>query len=257
MSFSVFDRKPIDLHDGCYAWGAKTWDDEEKISLAVSNYCWCPMVFSDERRREKSFLFADWIGLDFDKGPSLKDMTRVFDEYECIIGTTKSHQKIKNPGTKNEEPACDRFRVVLKLEQRCTSVDDFKATTKFLVEKYKADIRAKDAARFFRPCKITFCSAGKCEYERQEIIKYIAPSKKEFHHVTNVSSGMLDNYAHNIMMNWKNNRDRSRNHASYVAALTLKQAGRSMDWAIGFIERRTDLDKLEIERTVKSAWGRQ
>lgn len=166
MSFSYFNR-PADLHDGCYTKDASECDDDSKLILAITRFCWCPGVFLWNHRLQENFLYADWIGLDFDSGPTLAEMTKTFSDMECIIGTTKNHQKWKK-----DEPPCDRFRVVLRLEHRCNDFRDYKATLADLIKEYDSDAAASDSSRFFRPCReVTYNTVGQAELYTQEIIE--------------------------------------------------------------------------------------
>jgi hypothetical protein len=247
MSFSVFAHKPTTLPDREYTWGMDRWDDDSKIIQAV-RYCWCPVVFAKPHRRKDNFLFADWIALDFDSGPSLAEITKAFATTKCVIGTTKSHQK-----PKSGNPPCDRFRAVIKLKDRCENMLDYEHTLRVLSKRYDADKKAVDAARYFRPCNVTFSSVG----NKFEIIKYLKVEqyigeRKRFFLAD--SARDLEVLAHNIILNPK--KYDGRNNATYIAAARLKESGKREVEAIEFIARRTDLPKEEIIMTVRSVWKR-
>jgi len=105
-----------------------------------------PTMWGEGRRLKIQFRFAEWIGLDFDAGMTLKEACEIFDKYLHVIGTTKSHQ-IDKGGI-----ICDRFRVFLKLEERCTNRNDYEHTLKLLIEKFRADKCADGSHRFFFKC---------------------------------------------------------------------------------------------------------
>ncbi len=65
-----------------------------------------------------------------------------------LIGTTASHQK-----EKKDKPACDRFRVVLKFEERITDLALYHHQLIKAENKYSVDPSCKDGARFFFPCQ--------------------------------------------------------------------------------------------------------
>lgn len=154
--------------------GYKEKSHEELCSLitkhAVSHCLW-----AKGKRKEVNFLVSDWLGLDFDENMSLAKALSLFKDYSHIIGTTKSHQKLKN------DVICDRFRVFLKFEKSCFKKDDFKETVKWWIYHHGADEKCKDAARFFWPCKdiisinengckIGFLDAKKIEERKQKQI---------------------------------------------------------------------------------------
>ena len=91
-------------------------------------------------------MWADNLVLDFDDGNmSLQEACTYFKDSHHFIATTKSHGILKK-GVK-----CDRFRVWLKLVQRCTDGARFVFNTKYLAKKLGADSQAIDLARKFLP----------------------------------------------------------------------------------------------------------
>ena len=105
-----------------------------------------PNVYEGGVRRGKNWLFADYLVLDFDDpGMGLQEACNYFKDMCHFIAITKSHGKIKK-GVK-----CDRFRVWLKLEQRCTDGAKYTFNTKHLAKKLNADSQAIDLARKFLP----------------------------------------------------------------------------------------------------------
>lgn len=133
-----------------YSKGWTVWptNDVRLIATALLRNATSPIVFNDGRRRRSEFAGADWIALDFDFGVSLAEITDTFCDHIHIIGTTKSHQIEKN-GT----PACDRFRLWLRVLQTITSAEVYESTVRYYCRKYEADPQAVDAARLFWPCR--------------------------------------------------------------------------------------------------------
>ncbi len=123
-------------------------DDVERIAIAMCGFVISPIAFRDGHRHGDNFLSANWIGLDFDEGPTLDEMTRLVCDVTHVIGTTKSHQIAKG-----KHPACDRFRVFLKLPRAITCAKEYKDILRFYVDRYESDTACIDAARFFWPCK--------------------------------------------------------------------------------------------------------
>lgn len=115
-----------------------------KITVAMTSPC----VWGSGVRKEAAFIYADWLGLDFDRGVRLQEIAHKMRATIHVIGTTKSHGK-----EKGAEPACDRFRVYVKLAERCASLAHFKFGARFVARSLGADLQAADAARMFMPCR--------------------------------------------------------------------------------------------------------
>jgi hypothetical protein len=126
---------------------------ENELAQFITQNAWTPASLSQNKRLISSFISADILGLDIDAGCSLEDALAIFKPYKHIIGTSKSHGKVKNAGTPSEQPACDRFRVVLFSQKRITTQKDYAATMTDLQKKFPfIDKQCKDSARFFHPC---------------------------------------------------------------------------------------------------------
>lgn len=133
----------------CYARGWQTYESSAlSLARALLKVPTSPITFRDGHRTEANFLSASWVGLDFDAGPSLDEIEQTFSDSIHVIGTTKSHRKAKG-----HYPACDRFRVWLKLEHTITTVVTYKATVRHLVKTYDADPACVGAAQMFWPCQ--------------------------------------------------------------------------------------------------------
>lgn len=144
----MIDISIIDLKDvgkvidtmGCFS-----LEDVAREALAVN---WAPAAFKKGGRRTIADLESiSLIVLDIDDGCSLDHAMGHFAPYAHVIMTSKSHQKEKNG------VVCDRFRVILRLEQPVVTDADFKATWYSLQEKFPfIDPACKDSSRFFYPC---------------------------------------------------------------------------------------------------------
>jgi len=112
-------------------------------------------TFRDNHRHLDSFQSASLIGLDIDNGEneeqmSLEEARHIFAPYKHIILTSRSHGKIKKPGTSSEQPAADRFRVILVLSKPITDLHTYYATWHALKEKFPVIDRAcKDPSRMW------------------------------------------------------------------------------------------------------------
>jgi len=124
-------------------------DDIKRIANGISQFVWSPIVWDGGWRGEMNFYAANWVALDFDDGEMTLD--EAINNYFCdrihIIGTTKSHQKPKKKAS-----ACDRFRVVIKLDKTIRDIRTFRHTMHLYTQKLPVDVQCKDGARFFFPC---------------------------------------------------------------------------------------------------------
>lgn len=114
-------------------------------------------------RNNESFQQIDLLVLDIDDGMTIEEAKIKFAEYSAIIGTSKSHQKIKNKGKSNEKAACDRFRVIIPLEGIIDKAEDYLETWLQAQKSWpQIDTACKDLARFYYPCKeIIWTNSGK------------------------------------------------------------------------------------------------
>jgi hypothetical protein len=123
-------------------------DSLETVARTVSRFAWSPCQWFGGHRLSENFGRANLFALDFDSGElSLKQALNVFCDSSHVIGLTKSHQREKNG------IICDRFRVILQLENETDDSELFASTVRFYARKWDADIKAADAARFFWPCR--------------------------------------------------------------------------------------------------------
>lgn len=126
---------------------SSTWEDLPKLFLTTN---WSPAVYENRARSLANYrgtpsLFA----YDIDDRLTLVEAQEKFKQYQCIIYTSRNHQKIKRPGTPAEKPACDRFRVVFALEEAITNDEDFKATWDAYADKYPLDPATRSSSMFF------------------------------------------------------------------------------------------------------------
>ncbi len=138
--------------------------EEELTKEIICQEGWSPSLFSFSKRSAASFVSSSVVGLDIDSGWSLEEALEAFSGYWYIVGTTRSHRQVKNPGTTSAQPALDRFRIILQLTKPVLSANEYKKIIRGVVEHFKvpADESAIDAARWFIPCKeiFSFCDTG-------------------------------------------------------------------------------------------------
>lgn len=123
--------------------------DFDQVPGIMTEWCWSPVQWTGGIRHQKHFNRAFFIALDFDDGEmSLAEAINTWCDCIHVIGTTRSHQVAKK-----EAPACDRFRVLLKLDRVVEDVESYRATVSHYVRIYGSDRACVDGARFFFPCK--------------------------------------------------------------------------------------------------------
>lgn len=123
-----------------------------ELSLLIHEHDWSPAIFKQNYRNNENFEQTEIFVLDVDDGLSLSDARTLFAPYAHIIATTRNHQK-----EKDGKPACDRYRVILRLSTPIKDRDTFYATFFDLFAAYPfIDDKCKDPARFFYKCTDVF-----------------------------------------------------------------------------------------------------
>lgn len=85
------------------------------VDLVKSKFNYSAGTFKDNYRNADNYLnYSDMIILDIDDGKTIEEARNIFEPFDYIIATTKSHQKEKNG------VVCDRFRVLLPTEKPIT-----------------------------------------------------------------------------------------------------------------------------------------
>ncbi|POB13869.1 primase-helicase family protein [Halobacteriovorax sp. DA5] len=147
------------------------FDDLKQI---ITTKQWSHGQFANDHRSKSNFLSTDFIVLDFDEGMTLADAIKEFQDFNCLIGTTQSHQV-----PKNGNPSCDRFRVVLELSQRIHDAEIYENLYEEFLNRYpQADHLAKDAAKTWRPCKEIIYENENGELIEVDLAKLATPSAK-------------------------------------------------------------------------------
>jgi len=111
------DRQHVGQH---WAKGFKTLEERgiEDIASAILKYAWSGIVWKDGTRLKANFLFSDYCVLDIDDELheySLEQAKQDYCDMVHVIGTTRSHRKLKN------NTVCDRYRIVTPWDRR---IDD-------------------------------------------------------------------------------------------------------------------------------------
>lgn len=127
----------------------------QELAEFITNNDWSPFVYQTEhedqdgtfKRNRKSFCAADIFALDIDDGLSLVDAINIIKQngLAAIIAPSRSHQKVKG-----EKPACDRYRIIFKLNESIYTESQVKSVFFALKKLFpSADDACKDAARLY------------------------------------------------------------------------------------------------------------
>ena len=242
---------------------AKNWrgvnaSSASEVAKIVSTYVASNCLWANGIRNKKNFRLAEWLGLDFDEGMELNEGLKIFEPYLHVIGTTRRHQKEKNG------VICDRFRVFLKLSERCINKNDIELTTKKWVKSHGADEQCVDAGRMFMPCTkiISVKFHGKtvpvedsAEHERRyrEYAERKARQYKQFYRDVKAIPGWV-----NSVLKFGTND--SRNTTAYKIACDLSKTGYTEEEIIIMImssqvplSKPSEFTEAECRKAVQSA----
>ena len=120
------------------------------VDLVKSKFNYSAGTFKDNYRNADNYLnYSDMIILDIDDGKSIDEARIIFEPFDYIIATTKSHQKEKNG------KICDRFRVILPTEKpiNLNKTDYSKMMNEVFKDYPFVDTVCKDSSRFYFPAK--------------------------------------------------------------------------------------------------------
>lgn len=208
----------------------------------ILKYAWSPCVWDGNIRAKSRFAFSDFCALDFDDGKwNIQDAASMLTQNNLcgFVGTTKSHGVDKGGVT------CDRFRIVMPWASRITCAKTYEQNMARLVEHMPADRAAKDAARFFWACTaVVFYRPGvKLDWVP---LKTALPKYRELTKHRIVPPGILTKLRATGAGN--------RNNMVYWTAKRLKECGLSVDEAEKVIADNIALDRVELARSVLSAF---
>lgn len=161
----------------------------KEFANIITTKVWSPILWEDGRRAKFFFKSCQFYALDFDSGEmTIDECKQMVEDYGLwhVIGTTKSHQIEKVSKSGKTEPACDRFRLILKANDSVHLRELYEYNMKLMTSYFPIDPSCTDAARYFWPCtKIVAMGGGRkipwLEYDDDYIpedIKYERRSQK-------------------------------------------------------------------------------
>lgn len=116
---------------------------------------WCPGIFRDGIRTVENFIESHCLYGDVDNTDdhvcTIEQFKEKFGDYNYIICTSKSHQKVKITGKdKKEYPALDRYHFIFPLDNPITDPYFLQDSLRAIIQKNPfCDKAVNDAARFF------------------------------------------------------------------------------------------------------------
>lgn len=139
-------RISISTHEA-YDYQPKMVTMDKLCDVVKSKYFYSATLYKNNHRRiENALPGQDLIILDFDDGMEIEDAKQIFGVYDCIIATTKSHQKPKNGITS------DRFRVILRVDYPIElNPQEYSKLLEEIIRTYGADKACKDISRKWSP----------------------------------------------------------------------------------------------------------
>ena len=236
--------------------------ESEKIMPYLTRRVWSPCIWRGGRRKEQNFIVAEWGALDFDDGKyTLAQAKEDWNGRIHVVGTTKSHQISKS----GKEP-CDRFRILFPWEAPIRDVRLYRYNMRGLIEKFGADEKCIDGARFYWPCsEIVSLSANglpvpvksnvdprfEVPQTRESYIKQLQYQRESY-------NDGLPPYIHRFLYHGQLFGDRqSRNVCCYTSARFLLEIGWSRHRVLSALLdtpiSREDFTEREIRTSVASA----
>lgn len=137
--------------------------DSAALANFITTRVWSPIVYKNNHRKKENFESAGWLGFDVDRGLPLEKAIALVKDWEvfAMIGTTRSHQKDKVTAAGKVDPACDRYRIVFRMSELCTSLEQFEYNVKLYLPVLCGDTSCRDGGRLFLPCsEIVFVNEG-------------------------------------------------------------------------------------------------
>jgi len=151
---------------------------EDVANLLRSNFrCISAGFFESGEAKNDNWLGQCFLILDVDDGLTLEEAKKRFSGYECVIATTRNHQKEKNG------EVCDRFRVLLPTAEpiECDKETYTEAMSYLLSNEFSfADKACKDVSRIFftrRDSEIIVLHGGKY-FDFEDVLKVVEKVKK-------------------------------------------------------------------------------
>jgi hypothetical protein len=257
--------------DGEYSMEALGWEPIELNSFEwfhgiITTWCWCPGVYQGDRRLSNCFVQSDLIALDFDESLTILQMEKILKQkdWSYVLAPTGSHQIWKD-----KKPPCDRYRLILFLDEKITDFKHFKQNVTHYIKMFKTDPNCKDAARFFKPSK--YIHSYNLNGLKIKPIPYDEKIETKFKNINNFSiskfkqTGLLPDYIKRFLEFGEPFGD-SRHYSIYVTAAFLCDCELSKDEIFTLITsspfdrqrpKGAVIDNLEIEAEINHVFEKK
>lgn len=230
------------------------------LGRIMTSKAWSPSIWKDGLRGKEHFQVAYLVGIDVDEGLSLNDAIEQCQKLDIgvIVGTTRNHQKIKD-----NKPACDRYRLVFKYDRAITDYREYEHNVRVAVDFWGGDAAAKDAARFFFPCKeIVHISRGAdiyaSEYDPTPAAAKIATNN--IRKYLRIKYDRTPRWISAFLESGQLCRGKARNQTIFVVARSMTELGFIAEDIINAIKAapidRHDLTDRELDTAINSGINR-
>lgn len=225
---------------------------------------WSPILWRGGCRLKAAFLSCAYIVLDCDNGEfKLSEAVEWCRDLNLshIIGVTKSHgiEKVSRSGKR--EPACDRFRMILRASYAMTNRELYEYNMGLMAEYFAADISCKDAGRFFYPCReIVSTGLGETVAWRQEYDADYIPENDRYEmrreRLKQYSKGCLPHWIRGILMGAETIAVGERHKTCYRLGAWLGVIGFSVDEIVEMLCKTTlgDIGRSDVYRAVENGY---
>ena len=219
-----------------YGWGSVEipWEHDKIVDLTTK----CGISgneFSDGHKVKDSWIGTSAIMLDFDDGKMTVDQLlskQTILGCDSFVFSSQNHQK-----KKGSEPACDRLRVLIPLDEPIISeIERHQIEQKFIREFPGLDPGFMGKARYFAHGNTLVSSfvGGKGYFNWKKFVDEILPTEEDDNHQLDVQQPIQRDFLINGVS--QGNRD----NACFQAACTLRDSGYSHEEAFILLKKGAD-----------------
>lgn len=195
------------------------------LAETITSCCWSPEIWHENTRKKANFESAQFLVLDFDEpgDETMEEVNRSLCDHKRIIGTTRSHMKLK------KGLVCERYRLIIPFETPITNLAQYLATLKKAYERFPwADKACIDAGRFYFPCEKIVYFDRDSEYCWEAVTHYTNTNTLYTTHYTTTLHTTPDGKIPSWCLNFINNGavyNGSRNLKVFAVARELFRQG--------------------------------
>lgn len=249
----------ISVFFGTEAWQMDYVNNIEKIdSLGkfgdiICRSVWSPSLFNLDNvkkmhRSNKNFKSISYLVFDIDDGLCVETARKIIAENRLtgLIATTRHHQKEKITKSGSIQPPCDRFRIVLVLEDTIYDIESYGSTWRHYKNTLfpSADEACKDPARFYFSSTevIEIFDGDPCQIIHRDTISI---SHNQSASEINKEKGILSKHTKNFIENGA--REGHWHNAIIKSLYDLKKNNYSQEEAIELLKEASPQKQLDDE----------